>query len=154
MCKSCHNIVTMQPLHESYPPMHIDELAAGILQITHRGTWDHFTWNRMRNGIEEYLGSHDGTVYVLLNFIGATRVDPEAFRELVTAPQFGLSRVGLAIMVGRRAQLHQARALVENDPQARANAKLRLMGRIDDAFSALLDRQVIDRINGVTRYGG
>lgn len=128
--------------------MIIEELAAGILQITHRGAFTQADWLEAKGELDVYLRKHDEPVYLLINISGTLHADAAAFHDLVTAPHYDDSRVGMAILVGRRAQLQQARAVI-----AGAETRLRLFPQLDDAIRTLLDRQVIDRIERQQRYG-
>ncbi len=128
--------------------MIIEELAAGILQITHRGTLTPADWQEAVSEINVYLRTHADPVYLLLNIAGTTQVDDNTFRELVTTPHYNDDGVGMAILVGRRAQLQQARDVVGGQ-----DTKLRLFPQLDNAIRTLLDRQVIDRIEAQQRYG-
>ncbi|MEO0565096.1 MAG: hypothetical protein AAF125_23515 [Chloroflexota bacterium] len=131
--------------------LYTEELADGILQITPRGRWRRGTWIEIRNEIQVYMAVHSKPVYLLLNMISVTTVDDAAFRELVTSDLFGRQKTGLAILVGRRTQLHKAREMItKHNP----NSSLRLMPRLDDAIRVLLDRQVSDGLQGAQEIGG
>lgn len=133
--------------------LYVEELAEGIIQITNRGAWTMDTWTSCSRAILEHTEVHREPVYLLINITATTQMDEAAFANLITAPHFGLANIGLAILVGRRAQLDLARDVLRRNPMERDQIQLRMMRRLDDAIRVLLDRQVMDRIEGNTTYG-
>jgi len=71
-------------------------------------------------------------------------VDTDAFLDFLTSPLF--ERLGLAVLVARRAHLRLSRELLAHHPD-RDRVQLRLMSNQADAFRALLDRQAMARLN-------
>ncbi len=134
--------------------MSIEELAAGILQITTHEVWTLTHWDKVRTAIETYVNAHPDRVYLLINIRGTLEIEPHALQSLIAAPYYNRPDVGLAILVGRRGQLRQARALLDTTPDLRNRTELRMMDSLEDACRILLDKQVMDRLEGLQRYGG
>lgn len=132
----------------------VEELANGIIQIVNRGVWDAEAWAYSRKVVVEYAHSHSEPVYLLYNLTATTQLEVESFEAFVTSADFGHGYIGMAIMVGRRAHLNDARTILNEHPLERECAQLRLSNRLDDAYRMLLDKQVMDRINRVDLYGG
>lgn len=132
----------------------IQEPAEGILQVNNRGTWNTDAWQDCQNQLAEHIQAHQAPLYLLFNFVSTVELDPAAFAALLTAPLLTPPRVGLAILVARRAHIQLARQTLDAQPDTSPDrAVLRIMTSLEDAFSVLLDRQVQDRINGMQTYG-
>lgn len=130
-----------------------EELADGIIQITNRGAWTMETWAACSRIIVEQTEARIDPIYMLINITGTTALEEAAFVSCLTAPHFGMESIALAILVGRRGQVLQARELLNAHPTERDHVQLRLMYNLNDAINVLLDRQVMDRVNGARRHG-
>ncbi|MEM6283726.1 MAG: hypothetical protein AAF787_16160 [Chloroflexota bacterium] len=127
-----------------------EELADGIVQIHCRGVLDTSAWQGVRETVRVRAVERHAPLYVLLNLRPITTVDPIAFGELVTATVF--NDTALTVMVARRAHIHMVREIISTYPD-RDHLQLRVLPRLDEALQALLDRQALDRMQGVNRFG-
>ena len=121
----------------------VSELADGIIQVTHHEVWDAATWEEIAARVQQHATDHPAPIYVVFNLTLTVEVDDSAFIAFLTSPLFG--KLGLAVLVARRAHLRLARELMAHHPD-RDEVQLRLMTNRADAFRVLLDRQAMDRL--------
>jgi hypothetical protein len=132
----------------------VEEFADGIISVTASERWNRDALQTTHDALHDYVKTYTEPIYLLFHMNSITEMEDDALQVLLTSPDFGLPYVGMAIMVGRRGQLQQARAILDAHPEARESVQLRLMTHIEDAYRVLLDRQVMDKIDGIQRYGG
>ncbi len=122
----------------------ISELSDGLIQVTHQGLWDAATWTEIDQCVQQQMATHASPIYVVFNLTLTVEVETDAFLDFLTSPLF--ERLGLAVLVARRAHLRLSRELLAHHPD-RDRVQLRLMSNQADAFRALLDRQAMARLN-------